>query len=253
MGLKRKEAPVGSSAEAFAAIPEARRFSPRFPLTEWEDVILLDAPLPLGVPEDATMFDLIVRGGRVIDPSQELDAVTDVGIVGPRVMAIGTDLVGQGVRGEVIDASGLLVTPPAGLTCTPMCTGASRRSASRPTPIAMLRGVTTAVDAGWLRRLDLPGFKRYVIDLATTRVKAMLHLSAIGMARDDTFGAEAIGELEDLRWPTSTRRSTSRVPTPTPSPASRSGSAASTSATTPTAPARCCGAPARSQTRSASR
>ena len=57
------------------------------------------------------MFDVIVRGGRVIDPSQELDTIADVGIRGPRVAAIGTDLIQQGVRGEVVDARGLLVTP----------------------------------------------------------------------------------------------------------------------------------------------
>jgi dihydroorotase len=62
------------------------------------------------------------------------------------------------------------------------------------------RGVTTAVDAGSSGASTFPGFKRYVIDVAATRVVAMLHLSTIGMARDDSVGAEAIGELEDIRW-----------------------------------------------------
>src|SRR6185295_17146707 len=59
---------------------------------------------------------------------------------------------------------------------------------------------TTAVDAGSAGASTFPGFRRYVIDVAATRVVAMLHLSMIGMARDDTAGDEAIGELEDLRW-----------------------------------------------------
>ena len=93
------------------------------------------------------MFDVIVHGGRVIDPGQELDTVADVGIRGPRVAAIGTDLIAQGVRGEVVDARGLLVTPgwvdlhthvywgvaPLGVETDTYCVG---------------RGVTTAVDAG---------------------------------------------------------------------------------------------------------
>src|SRR5690242_3598468 len=93
------------------------------------------------------MFDLIVRGGRVIDPSQGLDAVTEVGIIGPRVAAIGPDLAQQGVRGDVLDATGLLVTPgwldlhthvywgvaPLGVEADPHC---------------LRRGVTTAIDAG---------------------------------------------------------------------------------------------------------
>ena len=45
------------------------------------------------------VFDLIVRGGRVIDPSQDLDASVELGIIGPRVAAIGTVLVK--VAGEI--------------------------------------------------------------------------------------------------------------------------------------------------------
>jgi dihydroorotase len=145
------------------------------------------------------MFDLIVRGGRVVDPSQDLDTVTDLGVTGPRVSAIGPDLLRQGVRGAVIDARGLLVTPgwidlhthvywgvaPLGVEADPHC---------------LQRGVTTAVDAGSSGASTFPGFKRYVIDVSATRVVAMLHLSMIGMARDDTAGDEAIGELEELRW-----------------------------------------------------
>jgi len=145
------------------------------------------------------VFDLIVRGGRVIDPAQNLDSLTDVGVTGPRIAAVDSDLVRQGVRGEVVDASGLVVTPgwvdmhthvywgvaPLGVEADPNC---------------VQRGVTTAVDAGSSGASTFPGFKRYVIDVSVTRVLAMLHLSAIGMARDDGFGAEAIGELEDIRW-----------------------------------------------------
>src|SRR5262249_26041225 len=131
---------------------------------------------------EAAMFDLIVRGGRVIDPSQDLDAVVDIGIIGPRIAAIGSGLLAKGGRNEIVDASGLIVTPgwidlhthvywgvaPLGIEADPHC---------------LLRGVTTAVDAGSAGASTFPGFKRYVIDVAATRVVAMLHLAAIGMAR----------------------------------------------------------------------
>ena len=39
------------------------------------------------------MFDLIVRGGHVIDPSQNLDGVRDVGVIGSRIAEIGPDIV----------------------------------------------------------------------------------------------------------------------------------------------------------------
>src|SRR5215469_8522516 len=145
------------------------------------------------------MFDLIVRGGRVVDPSQGLDTVTDVATIGPRIAAVGSDLLKQGLRGEEIDARGLVVTPgwidlhthvywgvaPLGVEADPNC---------------LRRGVTTAVDAGSAGASTFPGFQRYVIDISLTRVVAMLNLSAIGMAHDSGFGAEVVGELEEIGW-----------------------------------------------------
>jgi dihydroorotase len=145
------------------------------------------------------VFDLIVSGGRVIDPGQNLDALTDVGVTGARIAAVGADLSRQGVRGAVVDASGLLVTPGWVDMHTHVYWGVAPLGVEAD-PTCLRRGVTTAVDAGSSGASTFPGFKRYVIDVSVTRVVAMLHLSAIGMARDDGFGAEAIGELEDIRW-----------------------------------------------------
>jgi len=144
------------------------------------------------------MFDVIVRGGRVVDPSQDLDTIADVAIRGQRIAAVGVDLVNLGVRGEVVDARGLLVTPgwvdlhthvywggaPLGIEADPHC---------------IRRGVTTAVDAGTAGASTFPGFKRYVIDVSATRVVAMLNISMIGMASDQGARPDAIGELEDIR------------------------------------------------------
>jgi len=145
------------------------------------------------------MYDVIVRGGRVIDPSQNLDTVTDIGISGQRVVSVGPDLLPAGVRGEVIDASGLLVTPGWVDLHTHVYWGVAPLGVDADAH-CLRRGVTTAVDAGSAGASTFPGFKRYVIDVAATRVVAMLHLSVIGMARDDSVGEEAIGELEDIRW-----------------------------------------------------
>ena len=55
-------------------------------------------------------FDLILRGGRVIDPSQKLDAVADVGFADGKVAAIGNAL--KAAPGaDVRDVSGYIVTP----------------------------------------------------------------------------------------------------------------------------------------------
>jgi dihydroorotase len=144
------------------------------------------------------VFDLIVRGGRVIDPSQNLDAVADVGVIGPRIAALGANLAEHGVRGEVVDASGLVVTPGWVDLHTHVFWGVAPLGVDADSN-CLRRGVTTAVDAGSSGASTFPGFKRYVIDVSLTRVVAMLHLSVIGMARDDGFG-DGIGELEDIRW-----------------------------------------------------
>ena len=54
-------------------------------------------------------FDLVLRGGRVIDPSQSIDRVTDVAFAGGRVAAIGDGLAAD--ARSVEDAAGLIVTP----------------------------------------------------------------------------------------------------------------------------------------------
>src|SRR5262249_646535 len=55
-------------------------------------------------------MDLILKGGRIVDPSQHLDAVADIGFAGGKVAAIGPDLAAD-VATEVRDVSGLIVTP----------------------------------------------------------------------------------------------------------------------------------------------
>ena len=55
-------------------------------------------------------FDLIVRGGRVIDPSQKLDAIADVAFAAGKVAMVGNELKADPGT-DVRDASGYIVTP----------------------------------------------------------------------------------------------------------------------------------------------
>jgi dihydroorotase len=88
----------------------------------------------------AASYDLIIRGGRVIDPSIGLDAVRDVAISGGRVAAVEASIVGDGV--ETIDARGKVVA--AGLIDIHTHAG---RSKDGP-PLCLQDGVTGWVDAG---------------------------------------------------------------------------------------------------------
>ena len=55
-------------------------------------------------------FDLILRGGRVIDPSQKLDAVTDVAFAGSKLAMIGSKLKADR-QTDVLDGPDYIVTP----------------------------------------------------------------------------------------------------------------------------------------------
>jgi len=88
----------------------------------------------------AAKYDLIVKGGRVIDPSRKLDAVRDVGIANGRIAAIEASISGEAA--ETIDARGKLVVP--GLI--DIHTHATRTKEGPA--LCLADGVTGFVDAG---------------------------------------------------------------------------------------------------------
>jgi dihydroorotase len=85
-------------------------------------------------------FDLLIKGGRVLDPSVRLDAVRDVAISGGRIAAIEPSIAAEAV--ETLDARGKLVVP--GLL--DIHTHAARDKAGPP--LCLADGVTGWIDAG---------------------------------------------------------------------------------------------------------
>ncbi|MFC7763763.1 hypothetical protein ACFQY4_41365 [Catellatospora bangladeshensis] len=77
-------------------------------------------------------YDLLLTGGRVLDPAGGRDAVLDVAVSGGRIAAVAAGLPRDGAR-EVVDVSGRLVTP-AWSTCTRTSTPARPTGESTPTP-----------------------------------------------------------------------------------------------------------------------
>jgi dihydroorotase len=126
-----------------------------------------------------TAYDLLITGGEVVDPGLGLREKLDVAIADGRVAAMEIDIPPAQAR-EVVDATGKLVTP--GLidlhahvyfACTPLSVEVDG--------VAARSGVTTTVDAGSAGAQTFPGFRRYIVEAARSRVLAFLNISAIGI------------------------------------------------------------------------
>ncbi len=140
------------------------------------------------------MFDLLLKGGRVIDPSQNLDAIHDVAFTDGKVAAIGPDL-GQEAK-SVRDVSGLIVTPGLIDFHAHVYWGATSLSVDAET-IARRSGTATFVDAGSAGAGTLAGLRRFIIEPSQPRVLSFLNISFAGI-----FGFSKtvmVGECEDLR------------------------------------------------------
>ncbi len=137
-------------------------------------------------------YDLLIKGGTVLDPSQGLNAVRDVALSDGKVAAVEKDIPSGQAR-EVLDATGLLVTPGLLDLHVHVFWGVSHYGIE-PDPGNIARGVTTALDVGSSGARTFAAFRKHVLERADTRLFALLNISAMGMI------SPRIGELEDLRW-----------------------------------------------------
>jgi dihydroorotase len=146
------------------------------------------APL-LPPPQNAARrYDLLIKGGTVIDPGQNLHSALDVAVKDGKVLDLSADIPAS-EAGRVFSAKGKLVTPglvdvhthiyegvgPLGVNADHYCLG---------------RGVTTAVDDGSAGYVTIAGLRKYVINTSATRLYASMDSGAIGLAT----------LKEDLEW-----------------------------------------------------
>jgi dihydroorotase len=148
--------------------------------------------MPANTLAQTPRYDLLLKGGHVIDPANHVDAVMDVAVSKDKIAAVEKDIPAS-QAGKVVDASGLYVTPglidihvhighggapldwftPEGRTHT--------APYGIPADIALQAGVTTMVDAGSSGADTFLLEKEEVIDRAKVRVLAFLNIVANGM------------------------------------------------------------------------
>src|SRR5439155_18136617 len=140
------------------------------------------------------LLDLILKGGRIIDPKNGRDEVTDIGFGGGKVAALGSDLPIRGHQG--FDARGLVVVPGLIDLHTHVYWGGTSLGVDAAI-VAAKSGTTTFVDAGSAGPGNFPGFRRHVIEPSPLRILPYLNVSFPGIF---AFSASVmVGENSDLR------------------------------------------------------
>lgn len=124
-------------------------------------------------------YDLLIRGGEVIDPASGLRGEYDVGVSGGVIAAVApSPFVGEAVH--VVDARGQYVTPGL-IDLHTHCYWGATYFGIEPDPVAAHTGVTAWLDTGSSGAYSFPGFRRYVVEASTARVFALLNISSIGL------------------------------------------------------------------------
>ncbi len=129
-------------------------------------------------------YDILLKGGHVIDPQNNLDQVMDVAVTGDRIARVAADI-DPVLAQTVADVSGLYVTP--GLIDIHVHAYHTREPEGLSVVIdhhSFRSGVTTVVDTGTSGAKHFLHFKRTVIDTSKTRIFALINIVKSGMIGD---------------------------------------------------------------------
>jgi len=137
-------------------------------------------------------YDLILRGGRLLDPGTGRDETTDVAFADGKVAATGSGLQGRAAR----DVSGCIVMPGNIDFHTHVYWGGTSISVDAD-QLARRCGTTTWLDVGSAGPGNFAGFRKHVMEASQTRILAYLHVSHAGIF---AFSHSVmVGESQDMR------------------------------------------------------
>ena len=124
-------------------------------------------------------YDLVLRGGRVIDPAQGLDSPLDVGVSAGRIAAVARTLP-PGEAREIVDVRDRLVLPGLIDTHAHVYEYVTGRFGLPADLVGVHSGTTTVIDQGGPSCMTLPGFRKFVVEPAATRIFAFLSAYLVG-------------------------------------------------------------------------
>ena len=119
------------------------------------------------------LYDLVLKGGRVIDPSQGLDGVMDVAIAKGKIAKIGKRLT---AGRKIVNVAGKIVLPGMIDTHAHVYKHVSGRFGLDPDMAGVRSGVTTLVDQGGASCMTFPGFRAFIAEPAASRVLAFISI-----------------------------------------------------------------------------
>ena len=137
------------------------------------------------------MYDLIVKGGTVIDPSQGLNGLNDIAVEDGKIALVAPDI-SSGEASRVLEVKGNLVLPGLIDLHTHVYDGVNGNGVEADLG-GVRAGVTTMVDAGSSGCDTFGGFPRHIIPNSATEIICFLHICRTGLATTpDIFSPASI-------------------------------------------------------------
>jgi dihydroorotase len=148
---------------------------------------LLFITLLMSASMSAQKYSIVIKGGHVIDPANNIDEIMDVAVEDGKIAMVAKDIDGKNAV-QVVDAKGYYVTPGLIDLHVHVFNGTNLDqqymngpNAIPPDGFTFRVGVTTVVDAGCSGWRTFPEFKKQTIDISQTRVLALLNIVGEGM------------------------------------------------------------------------
>ena len=124
-------------------------------------------------------FDILLRGGRVIDPAQDLSGNYDVAVKDGRIASVLPSIAPSSAK-NVIDVSGKLVLPGLIDTHAHVFEFVTGRFGLEADLCGVRSGVTTLIDQGGPSCMTLPAFREFVVNVKKSRVLTFLSAYLVG-------------------------------------------------------------------------